>query len=133
MRSRLYAIISIPIFAILYCFTAIVVLIILIFAWLNMKSPIIFLSQLWAKSIFLIIGKKFRVYGKENIKKDEKYILVANHASLFDIVAIMSMPGLCSQKEADMLPNYQKHTLRRDSAILLVSGAMGLLMKSRDL
>lgn len=105
MRSRLYAIISIPIFAILYCFTAIVVLIILIFAWLNMKSPIIFLSQLWAKSIFLIIGKKFRVYGKENIKKDEKYILVANHASLFDIVAIMSMPGLCSQKEADMLPN----------------------------
>jgi 1-acyl-sn-glycerol-3-phosphate acyltransferase len=38
----------------------------------------------------LILGKKFRVYGKENINKEKKYILVANHGSLFDIVAIMS-------------------------------------------
>lgn len=95
MRSRLYAVISIPIFAILYCFTAIFVFIILIFAWLNMKGPICFLSKIWAKSVFLIIGKRFRIHGKENIKKDEKYILVANHASLFDIVAIMSFcPGI---------------------------------------
>jgi 1-acyl-sn-glycerol-3-phosphate acyltransferase len=46
--------------------------------------------QLWAKSVFLILGKKFRITGKENISKDKKYILVANHGSLFDIVAIMS-------------------------------------------
>ena len=95
MRSRLYGLISIIVFAILYCHTAIIVFIILIFAWLHLKGPIRILSQLWAKSIFLIIGKKFRVYGKENIKKEEKYILVANHASLFDIVAIMSFyPGI---------------------------------------
>ncbi len=95
MRSRLYGLISIIVFAILYCHTAIFVFIILIFAWLHLKGPIRILSQLWAKSIFLIIGKKFRVYGKENIKKEEKYILVANHASLFDIVAIMSFyPGV---------------------------------------
>ena len=95
MRSRLYGLISIIVFAILYCHTAIVVFIILIFAWLHLKGPIRILSQLWAKSIFLIIGKKFRIYGKENIKKEEKYILVANHASLFDIVAIMSFyPGV---------------------------------------
>ncbi|MCX6326686.1 MAG: lysophospholipid acyltransferase family protein [Bacteroidia bacterium] len=95
MRSRLYAVISIPLFAILNCYTAICVFIILIFAWLHLKGPIRFLSQLWAKSVFLIIGKKFRVHGKENIKKEEKYILVANHASLFDIVAIMSFyPGV---------------------------------------
>jgi 1-acyl-sn-glycerol-3-phosphate acyltransferase len=90
MRSRVYAVISIPVFGILYCYTALGVLIILIFAWLHLKRPIIILSQFWAKSVFLIIGKKFQVYGKENIKKEEKYILVANHASLFDIVAIMS-------------------------------------------
>ena len=36
------------------------------------------------------MGKRFRVHGKENIKKDERYILVANHGSLFDIVAIVS-------------------------------------------
>ncbi len=53
------------------------------------------LSQLWAKSVFLIIGKKFQVQGKENINKTKRYILVANHASLFDIVAIMSFyPGI---------------------------------------
>jgi 1-acyl-sn-glycerol-3-phosphate acyltransferase len=50
---------------------------------------------MWAKSVFLIIGKRFRVHGKENIKKGERYILVANHASLFDIVAITSFyPGV---------------------------------------
>jgi len=60
-----------------------------------MKAPIRVLSQIWAKSVFLIIGKKFRVEGKENIKKECRYILVANHASLFDIVAIMSFyPGV---------------------------------------
>jgi 1-acyl-sn-glycerol-3-phosphate acyltransferase len=41
------------------------------------------------------MGKKFKVYGKENIEPGVKYILVANHASLFDIVAIMSFyPGI---------------------------------------
>ena len=94
MRSRIFAVISIPVFAVLYSITAIGVLIILIFAWLNMKRPIRFLSQLWAKSVFLIMGKKFRIYGREYIDKDCRYILVANHASLFDIVAIMSFyPG----------------------------------------
>jgi len=36
------------------------------------------------------MGKNLRVIGKENIDKNRKYILVANHASLFDIVAIAS-------------------------------------------
>jgi 1-acyl-sn-glycerol-3-phosphate acyltransferase len=67
----------------------------LIFASLKMKLPIKILSQLWAKTVFLIMGKKFRVHGMENIRKGQKYILVANHASLFDIVAIMSFyPGI---------------------------------------
>jgi 1-acyl-sn-glycerol-3-phosphate acyltransferase len=90
MRSRLYAVISVPVFIVLYSYTAIGVFIILIFAWLNIKKPIAILSQIWAKSVFLIIGKKFHIKGKENIEKTRRYILVANHASLFDIVAIMS-------------------------------------------
>jgi len=95
MRLRLYGVISIFIFAVLYCFTAIGVFIVLIFAALKMRTPIRVLSQFWAKSVFVIIGKKFRVHGMENIRKGEKYILVANHASLFDIVAIMSFyPGI---------------------------------------
>ena len=95
MRSRIYSILTIPVFAILYCYTAIGVFIILLFAFLKMKQPIKVLSQLWAKTVFLIMGKKFKVIGMENIRQDEKYILVANHASLFDIVAIISFyPGI---------------------------------------
>ncbi|MBK7133572.1 MAG: 1-acyl-sn-glycerol-3-phosphate acyltransferase [Bacteroidales bacterium] len=56
-----------------------------------MKRPIRVLSQFWAKSVFIIIGKKLHVQGRENINKVQRYILVANHASLFDIVAIMSI------------------------------------------
>jgi 1-acyl-sn-glycerol-3-phosphate acyltransferase len=90
MRSRFYPVISILIFGILYFYTAIVVFIILIFALLHLKGPICFISQIWAKSVFLIMGKNFRVSGNENIDKEKRYILVANHGSLFDIVAIMS-------------------------------------------
>jgi len=90
MRSRLYAAISILLFGILYFYTAIGVLILLIFAFLHLKRPISILSQLWAKSVFIVLGKKFEIVGKENIDKKKRYILVANHGSLFDIVAIMS-------------------------------------------
>jgi 1-acyl-sn-glycerol-3-phosphate acyltransferase len=95
MRSRVYAIISIPLFGLLYILTAIVVLIILILALLHLKAQIRQLSQIWAKLVFLIIGKKFTLHGRENIVKGDKYILVANHSSLFDIMAIMSFyPGV---------------------------------------
>jgi 1-acyl-sn-glycerol-3-phosphate acyltransferase len=90
MRSRLYAIISIPLFAILYCYTALCVFIALILGWLQLKRTVRVLFQLWAKSVFLIIGKKLRIHGKENISTGRRYILLANHSSLFDIVAIMS-------------------------------------------
>jgi 1-acyl-sn-glycerol-3-phosphate acyltransferase len=95
MRSRFYAVLSILLFGILYCYTAVGVLIVLILSFLHLKKPVRFLFQMWAKSVFLIMGKKFRVFGKENIIKGERYILVANHASLFDIVAITSFyPGI---------------------------------------
>lgn len=90
MRSRLYAVFSILLFGILYVYTAIGVFIIFIFALLHFRGPIRFLSHQWAKSVFLILGKPFKIYGKENIDKKKKYIIVANHGSLFDIVAIMS-------------------------------------------
>jgi 1-acyl-sn-glycerol-3-phosphate acyltransferase len=90
MRSGIYSVLSILIFGILYFYTAIGVLIVLIFALLHLKAPIRIISQFWAKSVFFILGKRFSVSGKENINKTNKYILVANHGSLFDIVAITS-------------------------------------------
>ena len=66
------------------------VVVVLIFALLHLKTPIRVISQFWAKSVFFILGKKFSVSGRENINRTKKYILVANHGSLFDIVAITS-------------------------------------------
>lgn len=95
MRSKLYAALTIPLFALLYVDTAIVVLLLFIFAWAHLKGPMRILSQLWAKSVFFIVGKKIHITGKENIIKSDRYILVANHSSLFDIMAIMSFyPGV---------------------------------------
>lgn len=36
------------------------------------------------------MGKKLSLKGLDNLDKSQKYILVANHSSLFDIVAIIS-------------------------------------------
>ena len=51
--------------------------------------------RFWARTIFLMLGKRLRVKGIENIEKGKNYILLANHASLFDIMAILSFyPGV---------------------------------------
>jgi len=90
MRSGINTILTVTVFAILYSFTAVGVFIVIILSWFKAKKAIQFLCMIWSKSIFFLMGKNLRVIGKENIDKNRKYILVANHASLFDIVAIAS-------------------------------------------
>ena len=90
MNISINKILTILVFAILYVYTATGVLIVIVFSWFRAKGPIYFLYGIWAKSVFLIMGKKLRIKGKENINKNGRYILIANHASLFDIVAITS-------------------------------------------
>lgn len=95
MRSRLYAIITIPLFGVLYCYTAIIVFIILIFVTFKMKKPVSKISQFWAKSVFILMAKKILITGTNYFNAESRYILVANHGSLFDILAIMSFyPGI---------------------------------------
>lgn len=90
MRSYIYFVISIPVYAVLYLFTAIIVLLCLFFSFLNMKKTVKGCICFWAKGSFLLIGRKLRIHGIENFDKDKKYILLANHSSLFDIMAIMA-------------------------------------------
>ena len=90
MRNRLYSFITVPAFAVLYIQTATVVLIIIPFAYLHFKKPVKFFLRLWARSVFWILGKRLRIYGIENYTRAKRYIIIANHASLFDIMAIMS-------------------------------------------
>jgi 1-acyl-sn-glycerol-3-phosphate acyltransferase len=90
MGSGINSILTVPVYAILYSYTAVGVIVVFILSTLRAKKPVQFLCRIWAKSVFLVMGKKLSVIGKEHIDKSKKYILVANHASLFDIVAITS-------------------------------------------
>jgi 1-acyl-sn-glycerol-3-phosphate acyltransferase len=87
-RVRIYTILSVSAFGILYLFTAIMIIAGMPFILLRLKGVVRFLMRFWARTIFLLIGKRLYVEGLE-------YILIANHSSLFDIIAIMSFfPGV---------------------------------------
>jgi 1-acyl-sn-glycerol-3-phosphate acyltransferase len=90
MRSGINTFLSFPVFAILYCYTAAGVILVFILTLFRAKRAVQYLTMIWARSVFVIMGKLLTVKGKENIDKNNRYILVANHASLFDIVAITS-------------------------------------------
>jgi 1-acyl-sn-glycerol-3-phosphate acyltransferase len=90
MRKRFYSFISVPAFGMLYFQTAIIVIVTLPFAYLQNKQIVHSLLFFWAKSVFWLLGKNLRIYGIENYSRDKRYIIIANHASLFDIMAIMS-------------------------------------------
>jgi 1-acyl-sn-glycerol-3-phosphate acyltransferase len=90
MRNRFYSILSILAFAILYLQTAVAVIITLPFAYLRLKKTVKYIVSIWAKSVFWILGKRLKLYGIENLVSNKRYIIIANHASLFDIMAIMS-------------------------------------------
>lgn len=90
-NSRIHIILSAPVFLFLYVYTAAGVLLILILAYVRYRKGVAFLMGFWAKSIFPLMGKRVYVRGRENIKKGGRYILLANHASMFDITAIMAV------------------------------------------
>lgn len=90
MRNRFYSILTVPAFAVLYLHTALIVIIILPFAYLRSKKTVKYLVRFWAVSVFWVLGKNLRTYGIENYSATKRYIIIANHASLFDIMAIMS-------------------------------------------
>jgi len=94
-NRRIHIILSAPVFLFLYSYTAVAVFLTLLMAYLRFRKGITFLMGLWAKSIFPLMGKKVRIKGRENIMRGERYILLANHASMFDVIAIMAFyPGV---------------------------------------
>jgi len=90
LPRRIHRVLSAPVFLVLYCYTAVVVFLILIMAFLRFRYGIRHLMGLWAKSVFPLMGKKIHIEGKQHIQQGERYILLANHSSMFDIVAIMA-------------------------------------------
>jgi 1-acyl-sn-glycerol-3-phosphate acyltransferase len=95
MRQRFFEVLTVLVFGILYVYTAIGVLLTLILSLIHLEGPVRIISQVWAKSVFIIMGKKINVKGLEHIRKEPRFLLIANHGSLFDIVAIMTLyPGI---------------------------------------
>lgn len=43
------------------------------------------ISKAWMQTFFFLTGCSLKIKGKENFKKDEKYIVVCNHNSLMDV------------------------------------------------
>ncbi|MBN1559907.1 1-acyl-sn-glycerol-3-phosphate acyltransferase [candidate division KSB1 bacterium] len=67
---------------------------ILIFIPASFCAPRIFLDfliQLWARGIIVLIGGRLQVVGREYIPTSRKYMILTNHASLFDIPVIMAV------------------------------------------
>lgn len=90
LQRRFYTIASVVVFTILYSYTAVIVFIVLLLASLKWKRGMRHVMGAWAKSVFPIMGKKLHIAGKDHINRNSDYILLANHASLFDIIAIMT-------------------------------------------
>jgi 1-acyl-sn-glycerol-3-phosphate acyltransferase len=90
-----FSLVTVPVFGILYVNTAVSIIIASFFAFSGLKTAVHFTERYWARSTFWVLGKRIRVQGKENFGRKGKYIIIANHASLFDIMAIMSFyPGV---------------------------------------
>ncbi len=90
IRRLIYRIVSFPVFIYLYAYTAVIVFLTLIFAYLKWKRAICLLLSFWAKTVFPLMGKRLHIEGKNTFDRKQKYILLANHASMFDIIAIMA-------------------------------------------
>jgi 1-acyl-sn-glycerol-3-phosphate acyltransferase len=90
MRNFIYSFLSALVFALLYIQTTILVIITLLFAYLHFKKTVKFFVRFWAKLTFWMLGKNLKINGLENLDNNKHYILIANHESLFDIMAIMS-------------------------------------------
>ena len=90
VSSGINKILTVPVFGFLYIYTAIGVLFVIPLTWINAKKPVQLMTKLWARSVFLVMFKKLHIQGKENLDKKTKNIIIANHSSLFDIIAIVS-------------------------------------------
>lgn len=89
-RNYFNMILSIPVYGILYMFTAICVVTTLFFAFINSEFFVRKVMSFWANTLFLIMGKKLSINGIHHIEKGKRYILLVNHCSLFDIPAVLA-------------------------------------------
>jgi 1-acyl-sn-glycerol-3-phosphate acyltransferase len=52
------------------------------------KIPLFLAKFMWARVFLIIIGARVKTVGKENIKKGQHYLVIANHSSYSDIATL---------------------------------------------
>ena len=52
------------------------------------------MSKIWARVMLLITGARVGIQGKEKIQKGQAYVIISNHQSVFDILAIVASLGI---------------------------------------
>jgi 1-acyl-sn-glycerol-3-phosphate acyltransferase len=89
----------------------------------------------WAHAVLFVCGVNVRVFGLERIDPSRNYIYVSNHASMFDIPAILAgIPDqirIIYKKELEIIPVFG-WGLRYGAYIGINRGRGGDAMKSLD-
>ena len=74
-----------------YLLTIFLLLIGLTAAILKLYSFFFSLTLVWSYGLFTLTCKKLYISGKTNMENNRPYLIVSNHSSFFDIVAIMAI------------------------------------------
>ncbi len=89
MQNVLLIPLTVVLFALLYAYSALMLILCIFVSYLPGRFLLARSIQLWSLGLFWITGTRLSVRGKENIPKQSNYMILANHTSLFDIPAIM--------------------------------------------
>ncbi len=82
------------IFAVQFAFMAIMVPLGIAASYVAPKRLFLALVRIWARGLFVLMGKRLPIIGRERIPKN-RFMIITNHASLYDIPAIMAVfPGV---------------------------------------
>jgi 1-acyl-sn-glycerol-3-phosphate acyltransferase len=97
---------------------------VVVFILVSYFTPRIFLNallQVWARGIVVLIGGRLKVVGQENIPTSRKYMILTNHASLFDIPVIMAIFPQVSWLGRDYLTRIPlfAHILKRTNYVAI--------------
>lgn len=90
IRGLFYSIISVFLFPAQHAFTAVMIIWGLFTIAINSPIRLQRAIRFWGKGILRIMGKKLYIRGLEHIEKRKNYILLTNHASIYDIPAILA-------------------------------------------
>ncbi len=74
-----------------YVFTALMILMGIILVFLRAQNLLNIGHIIWARGLFWLMGTHIHVYGREKIERGKKYIMLINHASIYDIPAIVAL------------------------------------------